>query len=208
MEKNKGKNLGKHKNSPVPSDYDLIRSLTAIRKGESVVYDPLEGTRTTRTDVRIGSVNYNIWTNTEAGSGADSQFTDQYATEQYVQSLVNNIEAAQTTKSNHLIELFNGKIDAQNSKIEAIKEKCLSKTGFWTGGGIFIAVIALVVSFMLYDFQEHNKRLDNVSNSIKTSNEEIERVSNRIDSLGILVLETRKRMEALHNVKRETERSK
>ena len=187
MGKNKGKNLDRRDTTPLPQDYDLIHSLTAIRKGGKVALDKNESTKT---DIRIGSVNFNVWTNTESDTETEPQITGQVVTEQYVQSIVNNLKANQTANSNKLIEQFNGKYEIQEGKIEALKEKSLFKSGFVTWIGIVVSVISIIAGFVIYVIQNNNSKLDKVSNSLEIETQRIEKTEQRIDILEKVLLAT------------------
>ena len=170
----------------------MFRALNAIRKGANLPYDSVEGTKT---DVRIGSVNFNVWSNPEASSETNTQIGDKYVTEKYVESIVNNLKADQTNSSTKLIELFNGKIDVQNSKIESVKEKSLSKSGFWTGVSIVGVLVGLIATFVVFNVQEYKEKVEDVSFSIIESSRIIEGIDNKVDSLDNLVVEIKRLQE-------------
>ena len=184
--KNKDKNLNRPEPQPIQSEYNLSHALNAIRKGSFLPYDSAGGTKT---DVKIGSVNFNVWSNPEASSETNTQLGDKYVTEKYVESIVNNLKADQTNSSTKLIELFNGKIAAQNTIIDSLKEKSLSKSDFWTGVGIVVAFVSLIATFVVFNVQENKESVKDVSNSIEESSRKIERIENKVDSLDNVVIE-------------------
>lgn len=190
----KNNNLKRPEPQPLPSDYDLFRALNAIRKGAKVPYDSAGGTKT---DIKIGSVNLNVWSNPEASSETNTQFGDKYVTEKYVESIVNNLKADQTNSSTRLIDLFNSKIEQQNEKIEIIKDKSLSKGGFWVGIGIAISVICGFAGLIYSNVKDYDNGLENVSISVKDGNRRIEAIENRIDSLDNTVIEISSKLEKL-----------
>lgn len=189
-------NLKRPEQQPIPSDYDLNRALNAIRKGYNLPYDSVGGTKT---DVRIGSVNLNVWSNPETSSETNTQLGDKYVTEKYVESIVNNLKADQTSSSTKLIELFNGKLEAQNLKLESVKDKSLSKSGFWTGVSIVGVLVGLIATFVVFNVQEYKEDVEGVSNTIKENSRRIERVDNQVDSLDKVVIEIRKLQEKTQN---------
>lgn len=191
-------NLKRPEPQPLPSDYDLFRALNAIRKGVNLPYDSIGGTKT---DVRIGSVNLNVWSNPEASSETNTQLGDKYVTEKYVESIVNNLKADQTNSSTKLIELFNGKIEAQNLKIESVKEKSLSKSGFWTGVSIVGVLVGLIATFVVSYIQDYKEGLEGVKATEQKSNQRIERVEEIVDSLGTVVIEIQKEQKKQHRKK-------
>ena len=193
MSKKKNDNkLKRTEPQPIASDYDLLRALNAIRKGVNLPYDSVG---VTKTDVKIGSVNLNVWSNPEASSETYTQLGDKYVTEKYVESIVNNLKADQTNSSTELIELFNGKIEEQNSKIESIKEKSLSKSDFLTGISIVGVLVGLIATFVVFNVQEYKEDVEGVSKSIKESSQRIERIDNQVDSLEKAEIEIHKLQE-------------
>ncbi len=165
---------------PTPQDYDLLHSLKAIRRSSSKANDTIESTKT---DLRIGSINVNIFSNPEANSETQSQMADSYVTEQYVQSLVNNLQADQKISSTRLMDAVNKKIDPLVEKIEAVRERCLSKSSFWTGVGFVIAVIGIIVGFLLYDFQSHKEQLNSVDTKVKEYNKRLREMEEKVESI-------------------------
>lgn len=163
--KNKGKDKSSNRNvsKPITSEYDLQDSLSAIRRGAGRNKEQVEGTRT---DVRVGSVNINVFSNPETNSETQSHLTADYVTEQYVQSLVNYLKADQTNSSTRLTDSFNLKLGVVQNDIDAVKEKSLSKSGFWVGVGIVIAVVGIVVTVLLFDLQSHKDTIKNTSETV------------------------------------------
>lgn len=180
MSKKSNNNLKRPEPQPLPSDYDLFHALKAIRKGAIVPYDSAEGTKT---DIKIGSVNLNVWSNPEASSETNTQLGDRYVTEKYIESIVNNLKADQTYSSTRLIEQFNSKIEQQNEKIEGVKDKSLSKGGFWTGIGIAVSVVFGFAGIIYSNVKDYNNGLEKVSSTIKDSCQKIEIIEVRVDSL-------------------------
>ena len=180
MSKKSNNNLKRPELQPSPSDYDLFRALNAIRKGVNIPYDSAGGTKT---DIKIGSVNLNVWSNSQACSETDTQLGDKYVTEKYVESIVNNLKADQTNSSTRLIELFNGKIGQQNEKIDAVREKSLSKSSFWIGIGLAVSVVCGFASLIYDNVKDYNKGLVKVSNTVKDYNQRIEKLEESVDSL-------------------------
>ena len=180
MSKKVKNNLKRPEPQPSPSDYDLFHALNAIRKGANVPYDSAGGTKT---DIKIGSVNLNVWSNPEASLETNTQVGDKYVTEKYVESIVNNLKADQTNSSTRLIELFNGKIEKQNEKIDAVEEKSLSKTGFWIGVGLVVSVACGFAGIIHNNVKDYNNGLEKVSNTVKDSHQTIEIIEDRVDSL-------------------------
>lgn len=165
---------------PTAQEYDLLHSLKAIRRRSSKANDTVESTKT---DVRVGSINVNIYSNPETNSETQSQMADNYATEQYVQSLVNNLQADQINSSTRLMDAVNKKIDPLVEKIEAVKNTCLSKDGFWTGIGLVVAVIGIIVGFLLYDFQSHKEQLNSVDTKVKEYNKRVREMEEKVESI-------------------------
>ena len=192
MSKKNNNNLKRPEPQPLPSDYDLFHALNAIRKGAKVPYDSAGGTKT---DIKIGSVNLNVWSNPEASSETNTQLGDKYVTEKYVESIVNNLKADQTNSSTRLIEHFNSKIEQQNEKIEAVKDKCLSKGGFWVGIGIAISVICGFAGLIYSNVKDYNNGLEQVSSTVKDGYQTIETIENRVDSLENTVIEINSKLE-------------
>lgn len=190
--KKNDRNLKRPEPQPLPSDYDLNRALNAIRKGTSIPYDSIEGTKT---EVKIGSVSFNVWSNSGASSETDSQLGDKYVTEKYVESIVNNLKADQTNSSTQLIELFNGKLDAQNEKIESFKEKCLTNVGFWSGISIVGVLVGLIATFVVSYVQDYKEGLRGVETSVKENSRRIEKIEEKVDSLHNVVLVNQKQLE-------------
>lgn len=164
----------------IPQDYDLQHALSVIRRGGKNIVEPVESTKT---DIRIGSVIVNVPDKSiDYNTETLSQPTSNFATEQYVESLVNNLKADQKTSNTQLTESFNIKISAINNRIDEIKDKCLSKSGFWTGITIVIAIIGLVVAFLLHDIQKPQKQIENISNTVNSQNKKIEALEEDITS--------------------------
>lgn len=174
------KNLKRPEPQPLPSDYDLVRALNAIRKGSAVPYDSTEGTKT---DVKIGSVNFNVWSNSGPSLETDSRLGEKYVTEKDVESIVNNLRADQTNSSTRLQEHFNNKFDTLNEKIGAVKDKCLSKSGFGVGIGVAVSIIGIIAGFVIYYVQDYKSGLDSITGTVKDSNQKIEIIESRVDSL-------------------------
>lgn len=179
--KNKRGSLSVPGSSPqIPQDYDLQHALSVIRRGGKNIIEPIESTKT---DIRIGSVIVNIPDNSESNSETQTRLTSNFATEQYVESLVNNLRADQKTSNTQLTELFNQKLDVVNNRIDITKEKCLSKVGFWTGISLVIAIIALVIAFLLYDLQKSRTEFDNIRDVVEKQEKRIETINEGMNSL-------------------------
>jgi len=192
MSKKSNNNLKRPEPQSLFSDYDLFRALNAIRKGTNVPYDSVGGTKT---DIKIGSVNLNVWSNPEANSETNTQLGDKYVTEKYVESIVNNLKADQTNSSTRLIELFNSKIDQQNEKIEAVRGKSLSKASFWGGVGLVISVVCGYASLIYSNVKDYKNGLEKVSNTVKDNYQKIEIIEIRVDSLENDVIEFNDKLE-------------
>lgn len=192
MSKKSNNNLKRPEQQPLPSDYDLFHALNAIRKGANIPYDRAGGTKT---DIKIGSVNLNVWSNPEASSETNTQLGDKYVTEKYVESIVNNLKADQTNSSTRLIEHFNSKIEQLNEKIESVRENSLSKAGFWIGIGLAVSVVCGFAGLVYSNVKEYNDSLEEVSNTVKGSYQKIEVIKVRVDSLENAVIEINDKLE-------------
>ena len=164
----------------IPQEYDLQHSLSAIRKHGRGVVDFVERTNT---DIRIESVIVNVQNTTEANSETETKITSNYATEQYVESLVNNLKADQKSNNTQLTESFNKKIDSVNVRIDVIKEKYLSKGGFWGGIALVVAIIGIIIGFLLHDLQGPRNKIDYISDTLEQQSKRIQTIEEDIISL-------------------------
>ena len=200
MSKKSNNKLKRTEPQPLSSDYDLFHSLNAIRKGVTIPYDSDGGTKT---DIKIGSVNLNVWSNPEASSETNTQLGDKYVTEKYIESIVNSIKADQTNSSTRLIELFNAKIERQNERIETIKEKSLPKAGFWTGIALAVSVVCGFAGLIYSDIKDYKNDLEKVSNTVKDNYQEITIIEDRVDSLENAVIGINDKLQTQKSQKRE-----
>lgn len=202
MGKNKNGSLKRNVPPPLPSDYDLARALNTIRRGAKSSYDTAEGTKT---DIRVGSVNINVWSNPEGSSETETQLDGRYVTEQYVQSIVNSLKAEQKDNSTRLTELINNKIDGQNTKIQALKEKSLSREGFWVGIGIVVSVLGIFLSIVYSNIRDYREGLDAATTTIETNRKTIKVIDGKVDSMGNVVLDLKEKLDTpVQQSKKET----
>ena len=182
-----------------PQDYDLQHALSVIRKGGRGLVETAEGTKT---DLRIGSVIVNITGNPESNSETQTQIASSYATEQYVESLVNNLKADQKLGNTQLTESFNNKITAINDKIDKITEDGLSKQSYWTGIALVLTIIGLFIAFLLHDLQGAQKRTDEISTAVGKQEKRIDDIGKSLSSLNDTVLEIKAEVQEIKSKKK------
>ena len=155
-----------------PSEYDLMAALHALNQRNPHSQGVLENTST---EFRIGSVNisYVSVPDTESSTGTSS--SQGYVSEQYVNSLFNNLKAEQTESQSKLRNEFNEKI----TKLSTSK---VSRNSFWVGIGIAVSVI---LGFYYYKTQKIESSIDNIGESVSSLKDRVDEINRSVNTIDL-----------------------
>ena len=164
-----------------PPEYDLSTALHSLNRRNPQIYGTAERTST---EVKIGSVNITYANSSETDTNTSNSLSHGYASEQYVESLVNNLKAEQ---SNSHLQLRS----EINERIDNVDRRKISRSGFWIGMGI---AVSFLTALYFYKTQKIESSIMNVDQSVTVLEGRVENLDKTIGEINLT-----KRIDALQD---------